>query len=367
MQNKTGYNRIVTAGFFALLAGLAIAAVLLPDKELSESERRHYEQLPKLTGKAVADGSYMSDLEAYLLDHFAGREFFRTLKTEVETELFQKSDAGNYVERDGYLFELDYKWKKGNVTKTAKNLAQMQEEWFPEAEVYYAVIPDKTNFLPIEHYPAAEDDWVLAELNAQLSDAEYIDLYPFLTLEDYYKTDLHWRQEAVSDVAAALLEGMGGKPSETDYRKELVTSEFYGGYAGASAYRVAAEDMYALHSSMTESAVVYDYELQKESSIYLPEKVEGMDPYDYYLGGARALLTVKNPQVKDGKKLLLFRDSFGSSIAPLLLEGYEEITLVDLRYLSGAYLTKLIDVSSYDDVLYLYSQRVLRHSDSFKL
>ena len=91
-----------------------------------------------------------------------------------------------------------------------------------------------------------------------------------------------------------------------------------------------------------------------------------MDPYDYYLGGARALLSIHNPEKENGKKLLLFRDSFGSSLAPLLLEGYEEIMLVDLRYVSMEYFTKLIDVSSYDDVLFLYSQRVLRHSDSFK-
>jgi len=53
-------------------------------------------------------------------------------------------------------------------------------------------------------------------------------------------------------------------------------------------------------------------------------------------------------------------------MAPLLLEGYEEITLVDLRYVSADYLPQMIDMSEYDDVLFLYSQRVLRHSDSMK-
>ena len=57
---------------------------------------------------------------------------------------------------------------------------------------------------------------------------------------------------------------------------------------------------------------------------------------------------------------------FGSSIAPLLLEGYEEITLVDLRYITAAYLPQLIEMEAYEDVLFLYSENVLRNSGSLK-
>ena len=37
-----------------------------------------------------------------------------------------------------------------------------------------------------------------------------------------------------------------------------------------------------------------------------------------------------------------FRDSFGSSIAPLLAEYYEEVTLVDLRYVSASHALELL-------------------------
>lgn len=366
MQKKERYSRMITIGFFAFLLSFAIGSVLLADEELSKTERRHYAKMPKLRIETLTDKSFMDDLEAYLLDHFAGREFFRTLKTEVEIGLFGKADANSYVEFEGYLLELDFNWKKSNVKRTAKMLAELTEEWFPDAEVYYAVIPDKTYFLPGESYPDTEDEWVLSQLKEQLTGAGYIDLYPLLTLEDYYRTDLHWRQEKITDVAELLLEKMKADRTNEKYEKQLVTSEFYGGYAGASAYPVKAETMYALTNDTIEKVTVYDYELQQETEIYADEKLSGMDAYDYYLGGARALLTIRNPYNKNGKKLLLFRDSFGSSIAPLLLEGYEEMTLVDLRYISGTYLPALIDTKSYDDVLLLYSQRVLHHSDSFK-
>ncbi|MBQ8279021.1 MAG: hypothetical protein IJZ23_04195 [Roseburia sp.] len=363
------YSRGVVISFFALLVTLSVAAVLLPDVEVSKKERRRYATSPKLTWETVLNGSYMSDLEEYLLDQFAGREWFRTLKTEVETTLFGKSDANGYVRFKNGLYELDTEWNQSNVTRAAKELAALQEEMFSKANVYYALIPDKSYFLPKEEYPVADDAWIIGQMQEQLTEATYIDLYPYLTIEDYYRTDLHWKQEEILDVADAILTVMNedyNPAAEDIYQIERITDAFYGGYAGGSAYDVAPDVLWAAKNDVTENATVYDYESKKSVSVYAPEKLEGTDPYDYYLWGARALLTIENPACDSGKKLLLFRDSFGSSMAPLLLEGYEEITLVDLRYISADYLKEMIDATEYDDVLFLYSQRVLRHSDSMK-
>lgn len=368
------YSWIVTICFFLLIAGLDALQVLMPDVELSKEERRHYAVSPKLTWATVASGDYMTDLEDYLLDQFVARDWFRTLKTEVETMLFGKADANGYVQYEDGLYQLDTDWNEANVTRAAKEFAAMQEAWFTDAEVYYALIPDKSYFLPAEKYPVADDERTIAQMAEQLSGAEYVDLYPYLEIADYYRTDLHWKQEAIFDVADVLLTSMqangaglnGSIRQETDYTVEIVADSFFGGYAGASAFEVEPDDLCAVANEATRQTIVYDYEKKQDVTVYAPEKIDGMDPYDYYLWGARALLTMKNPTCQNGEKLLLFRDSFGSSIAPLLLEGYEEITLVDLRYISADYLPEMIDLSEYDDVLFLYSQRVLRHSDSMK-
>ena len=59
----------------------------------------------------------------------------------------------------------------------------------------------------------------------------------------------------------------------------------------------------------------------------------------------------------------IFRDSFGSSIAPLLSEGYAKITLVDIRYLRADLLERFIEFKN-QDVLFLYSTSVLNHSET---
>ena len=365
-QGTNKYSWTVAVCFFLLIVGFSVLGIVIPDIELSKEERRHYATSPKLTWNSVVSGEYMADLEDYLLDQFVGRDWLRSLKTEVETMLFGKSDANGYVLYEGGLYQLDTDWKEANVTRAAKEFAAMQAEWFAGADVFYSLIPDKSYFLPAEDYPIAGDEWVIAEMNEQLSGATYIDLYPHLEIADYYQTDLHWKQESVLDVADVLLAGMTETQTGVEYKVETVTDTFFGGYAGASAFDVEPDVLNAVTSNTIEQTVVYDYEKKQDVAIYAPEKIDGMDPYDYYLWGARALLTMKNPNCQNGEKLLLFRDSFGSSMAPLLLEGYEEITLVDLRYISADYLPEMIDLSEYDDVLFLYSQRVLRHSDSMK-
>ena len=84
-----------------------------------------------------------------------------------------------------------------------------------------------------------------------------------------------------------------------------------------------------------------------------------------FLSGSLSLLTIENPNTRTDKKLIMFRDSFGSSIAPLLISGYSQITLVDIRYIHPDYLGQFVDFESCD-VLFLYSTLVLNHSDTIK-
>ena len=81
--------------------------------------------------------------------------------------------------------------------------------------------------------------------------------------------------------------------------------------------------------------------------------------------GNQSVVTVRNEKNTSGKRLIIFRDSFGSSIAPLFLEAYTEIVLVDLRYIPSAYLGEFVDFKG-ADVLFLYSTLLLNNSLSLR-
>ena len=120
-----------------------------------------------------------------------------------------------------------------------------------------------------------------------------------------------------------------------------------------------------LTNDTLEQCLVYDYQNGKEIPVYDMEKAAGKDPYEMFLGGPLSLVTNENPNATSGKELILFRDSFGSSIAPLLVEGYEKVTLVDIRYMQPAMLEKFITFDN-QDVLFLYSTSVLNNSSTIK-
>ena len=88
-----------------------------------------------------------------------------------------------------------------------------------------------------------------------------------------------------------------------------------------------------------------------------------------FLSGARvSLVVIENPNATTDKELIVFRDSYGSSLIPLLAEGYSKITAVDLREITVAQLLNqnLIDLESADDVLFIYSTLILNNGRSLK-
>ena len=198
-----------------------------------------------------------------------------------------------------------------------------------------------------------------------LTNMERIDLYDCLDADDYYKTDSHWRQERLGAVAVRIGEHLGVSVTPMDSYDQQVFDAFRGVYWGQSALSLPAEDLIYLTNDMLDGCTVYHYETGEETGIYEVENLENPDPYDVFLGGADALLTITNPNAATDRELILFRDSFGSALAPLLVQDYRTVTLVDLRYVSSQILDQFIDFHG-QDVLFLYSPSVFNNSTMLK-
>ena len=140
---------------------------------------------------------------------------------------------------------------------------------------------------------------------------------------------------------------------------------FYGVYYGQSALPLDAEEIKYFTSDVIDSFEVYDHQNGKPISVYDMEKANGKDPYEMFLSGSLSLITIDNPKVQNGKELVVFRDSFGSSITPLLSMGYSKITVVDIRYIQSSVLDRFVDFEN-SDVLFLYSTLVLNNSETLK-
>jgi hypothetical protein len=140
---------------------------------------------------------------------------------------------------------------------------------------------------------------------------------------------------------------------------------FYGVYYGQAALPMAPDELVWMESELLKDCRVYNYETGKYGSVYDSGKLEGNDLYETFLSGPVSLLTIENPHAETDRELIIFRDSFGSSIAPLLVQGYKTVTLVDVRYISSAMLDRFIDFHG-QDVLFLYSTLVLNNSNQMQ-
>ena len=136
----------------------------------------------------------------------------------------------------------------------------------------------------------------------------YIDLFPCLTGDSYYRTDPHWRQDALEPVVQTLTSAMGA-PLSWDFTAQD---------GGSSPGRTRANPVYPWSrtaSCISPAAPSHRAEpgIWREISIYNWEKVQGRDPYEFFFSlGPLPFRFLENPAATSQRGLILFRDSFRS-------------------------------------------------------
>lgn len=349
---------IATAAvFLAVLFGFSLLHLALPDREVSRSERRRLAQLPPLSS------GFSDKLEEYMLDQFPLREQLRTVNSLVRLSGLGQADIHGIYLQGGGAFRMDGPLQEKQVRHAAAVFSAVQEKYFPSLPAHYVIVPDK-NAKAETGRPRLDTETMRGIVREALPGMTEIDIWDLLSTDDYYKTDPHWRQERLLPVAAAICEALGADAPGTFTEKAL--SPFYGAYYGQAALPMAPDTLTYLESADTKAAEVTGPELDGAQPVYRPELLDGTDGYDVFLSGAQAVLTVTSPNVHNGRHLVLFRDSFGSSLAPLLLGSFERITLVDLRYISAARLADYADLSDATDVLYLCSTAVWNNGGTLR-
>lgn len=338
-----------------IFTALSLWCIFGPKSDYSDSERRLLAKEPELSWEAISSGEFASDFESYAVDHFPARDTFRSIKAYTRLYLFMQKDNNGLFQKDGYLSKLEYPENPQMKEHASKLFAKIHEKYLTDNKVYFAMIPDKNCYLAdlTLDYDRFEKD-----MAASLPFATPIHIADLLSAEDYYYTDTHWRQEQITDVADLLAESMGTSlPKE--YETKTLSTPFYGVYVGQSALSVPPDEIRYLTNPTMENFVV------EGATLYDRKKLEGKDPYEMFLSGNQPLITIQNPADASGKRLILFRDSFGSSIAPLLAQGYSETVLIDLRYVSSDMLGQFVEFEN-ADVLFLYSTLLLNNSLSMK-
>ncbi len=338
-----------------------------PAREVSDAERRPLAQMPEITPDSLLSGKFMGAFEDYTLDQFPLRDGFRTVKSLFHSYIMGQKDNNGIYLFDGYAAQQEYPLKENSVAHALDRFQAVYDKYLQDSQVCMTIVPDKSYYLAEESGNLRLDyEKMFTLFREGMPWASHIDLTDTLSLRDYYRTDTHWRQENLIPAAQKITQAMGAaSPKAEDYTQTALDRPFYGVYYGQAALPMEPETMYVLESDLLKDCTVYDHESGKTLSVYDAGKLESKDLYEVFLSGSRSLLTIQNPAGQPGKELIVFRDSFGSAIVPLLLQEYETVTVIDIRYIQASLLDRFVDFHG-QDVLFLYSTLVLNNSETIK-
>lgn len=334
MELSKASAKALSVIFCLTLGGLSLLSVLLPDRDFSEQENRTLQQLPVFSAEALFSGEYGREIDRYLSDQFPGRDFFVEVKSRTERATGRREVNGVYFLKNGALAE---RFLPGDLTRAEANADAVRR--FSEAvdvPVTFALIPSAGGVYSEElPYGAPQTD------QRALTDALYTryggstaDLYSALRArrgeEIYFRTDHHWTPLGAYYGYCASAEAMGLTPGPAG---EFVTfsEAFYGtlcrraGSYDLSPDRISAPLLPGVTLRITEG------EETREAPVYDRSFLEKTDKYSLFLGGDHPL-AVLSGGVKNGKKLLLVKDSYADCEAAYFLSNFEEVHLIDLRY-----------------------------------
>lgn len=348
--------------FILIIFSLEVWLVLKPDTLVSFSERRKLTLLPKISIETIINGECFNKLEDYLLDQIPLRETFRRVKSINEFYVLKKLDNHKIIIKDGYATKISYPLSEKSSDLYVKKINQIQDKYLKDKDlnIYNLIIPDKNYYLINEgEYPLINYKELENKIKTKIS-GEYINIFDTLDLESYYKTDSHWKIENISGVANKILARMGRKEVKILSEKKI-SKPFYGVYYGESALPLKYDEISYVETDEINNTVVYRMntktkKLEKDKMYH--EEVfdeELTDSYDFFLGGASTITVLENNLENSGKVLYIFSDSFGRSLAPLLISDYSKIVLYDIRYIKPSIALEQVRIENGNDVLFAYN------------
>ena len=368
------FKRLPGVIFMVLLLGLAGKEALSHQRTYSPVEKRELQTRPEISITKVLDGRFQKKYESYLRDQFPGRDHWVSFQTDMELFMGKNEIHNVYIGKNHYLLE-HYTEKEFDPQQISKNLQALEKfvgKAKQNADVHVMMVPTKSWVLR-EKLPAFaphyKEQKFYDALQQKLEKEDVlISVEPVLDAhkeeEIYYRTDHHWT--TLGAWYAQYTKAVGGDLQRAQGKKKFrcISKDFYGTtYAKINYARQA--DKIEIYEPADKLRVVYNMGEKKTKTLYDVSFLKTADQYSVFTGGNQAVLEITGG-IKNGKTLLLIKDSFANSILPFLAEDYEKLVVVDLRQLNVSG-DRLLEMFSPTDILILYNSAQFAQDKEFEI
>ena len=400
--------------FVLFISVFFLVDVFNSDRAFSEFENTSLAQKPAFSWSSFVDGSFGSKYVKYINEQFLGRDNWISMKAVADMGLGRIESHGVTYGDDHYLMEKleivedqNYPANAGtNIVKQTSldrsngmvsSFLQMYDQ-----PITFSLVPNSYAILEDEvptGFPGANQQAYTQQIYQTLREAddqlEIVDFSDALSQHKdeyiYYRTDHHWTTLGAYYAYVAYCEQKGLTPVSLEELEENKVEDFYGTFYSKAKrpsqpadtitwYDVDVDEFAFVANLQQDKQLAQLGEVVQEDGLELlrvdgmmdQRKFEVRDKYAAFMWGNSGYVKIKsshNLNHQEGKtsRLLLFKDSYANSMIPYLTYNYDEIIVVDLRYMAKS--TKELMQEEFDDifVMYNFSTYVSGASDLAKL
>ncbi|GEM00960.1 DHHW protein [Halolactibacillus halophilus] len=353
-------------GFFGILAMLTF---IMKDQSFSETENRYLQTMPDIELEAILDGSFMDDIETYLADQIAGKDFFLTLKSKTEQALIKRENNG-VVKAGEYLIE-PFIYQEDKLLKNLEAINQFYQDNQALFDVTVMVVPNQVAIYEagLPAYLPTDDQFNVLQTIDERLDADSVNVSEVLRQhkEDniYYHTDHHWTMRGAY-LAYQRWFNEKAKPL-SDYKSEVVSTDFPGTRYRKFHDLTVPKDTIEWFNVTDGLDLTITYSDGRVTDHYTyPEYLDKTDQYRFFLDGNDALIKIEvKHEEKTNRKLMVVKDSYANSLVPFLLSHYDEIHLIDPRYYKRS-LKAYMTTNEFRELLILYNLHTFNDDQSLR-
>jgi hypothetical protein len=208
--------------------------------------------------------------------------------------------------------------------------------------VYAMVVPTAVEFYLPEEYSEysgsqkAQIDYIYDNLVGVTPVDAYSKLAAHTNEDIYLKTDHHWAQLGAYYASTAFAEALGETPQSIEGCEKVTREGYVGslyGYTNDIKIKESPEPFVYYRQPLPYKTTFYKYDtLESMGAGQLIYEAATIDnSYGMFIG-MDAIHTKIVTENKNGKRLCVFKESFGNALIPSLVPYFEEIYVIDIRF-----------------------------------
>ena len=340
---------IVTASIFILfILVIGFFSFFGERRAVSEAENRELAHMPEFSYDSWINGQFAGEYDNFVADSFPWRDYFLMLNANINNYFSQVSfdDEGVWIE-NRFLYKDrgmgHYVPVEEDIDIYADAINYVKGK-LPDTDVYVLLVPAAFNLYAPERFqdPLTKADVNIKKIFSRIDNSvNKVDIYSALNnAKDeylYFRTDYHWTARGAYCGYKVFAEKAGFQPVSLDeMRHSVVEGDFFGALIREMHEPEALKDspdfVEVFFPQIEYTATRYvDADMTEGTPLELVrDSFDWPDKYYAFNRGDHPLIHIVTEN-KNGKKLMVIKDSFANAMTAFMICDFEEVFYVDYR------------------------------------